>query len=193
MSLLRSLSWAAGGLAVSPALEYAWHAWIAHSVGKRGLGRVLSKRNDPTRAAHLEHHRTAHTEGDPWKEIRENAPRIAGTTMAVAAVLTPLLGPSRAIGLAAGLGTGYVAITLAHNRMHERGPESPFEDWMWRFHFHHHYADSKVNFGLTSPVFDYVFGTAVDPPEVVIPRGNRPSWWERDRAAGERAGFRVRA
>ena len=35
MSVVRSLAWAAGGLAVSPALEYAWHAWIAHAVGKK--------------------------------------------------------------------------------------------------------------------------------------------------------------
>ena len=177
MSARTALRWTLGALAATPLLEYGWHAWIAHG---RGSG-------DPSRAAHLEHHRTAHTEGDPWAEIRENAPRIAGTTVAVAAVLTPVLGPSRAIGLATGLGTAYVAITLSHNRMHERGPESPFEDWMWRFHFHHHYADSKVNFGLTSPVFDYAFGTAVDPEEVVLPEAALPAWW-----TGVHRGFRVR-
>lgn len=182
MSITRAVTWAAGGLVVSPALEYAWHAWIAHGTGK-----------DPTRAAHLEHHRTAHTEGDPWAEIRENAPRIVGTAGAIALVLTPLLGPSRALGLAAGLGAGYVAITLSHNRMHERGPRSPFEDALWRAHFHHHYVDPKVNFGLTSLFFDRVFGTAVDPEQVVIRAERAPSWWARDREAGERAHIHVQA
>ena len=42
MSITRAVTWAAGGLVVSPALEYSWHAWIAHWTGK-----------DPTRAAHL--------------------------------------------------------------------------------------------------------------------------------------------
>jgi len=174
---LRALGWAIGGLAVTPLLEYAWHAWIAHG---RGSG-------DPSRAAHLEHHRTAHTEGDPWAEMRENATRVAGTAAAVGAVLTPVLGATRALPLAAGLGAGYVAITLAHARMHVRAPRGRAEEWMWRFHFHHHYADAHVNFGLTSPVFDYVFGTAVAPAEVVLPERALPVWW-----TGEQAGFRVR-
>ena len=176
MGLGRTLGSFAVGLAVSPALDYAWHAWIAHGRG-----------SDPSRAAHLEHHRTAHTEGDAWAEIRENRGRVARDAAIVAAVLAPLIGPSRSIPLAAGLGAAYVGITLSHARMHVRGPRGAWEEWMWRFHFHHHYVDSKVNFGLTSPLFDYVFGTAVAPCEVTIPEGSLPSWWD-----GERAGFRVR-
>lgn len=129
---------------------------------------------------------------DAWEEIRENAPRVAATAGVVGLVLSPFLGLSRAMPLAAGLAGGYVAITLLHARMHVRGPRSPAEDWMWRFHFHHHYADPKVNFGLTTPAFDYVFGTAVDPETVTLPRASLPSWWSRESAAGERAGFRVR-
>ncbi|MBX7194058.1 MAG: sterol desaturase family protein [Sandaracinaceae bacterium] len=180
MSSSRTFGWAIAGLAVSPFLEYAWHAWIAHGKGRH-----------PTRVAHLEHHRTAHTEGDPWAEIRENAPRIVGTAAAVAVVLTPFVGASRALGLATGLGAGYVAITLSHNRMHERGPRTPFEDALWRAHFHHHYADPTVDFGLTSLVFDRLLGTAVDPERVVIRVERAPSWWARDRAAGERARIHV--
>lgn len=172
-----ALGWAIGGLAATPLLEYAWHAWIAHGRGT----------SDPSRAAHLEHHRTAHTEGDPWGEIRENLPRVAGTAAAIGAVLTPVLGPARALPLAAALGVGYVGITLAHARMHVRAPRGAAEAWMWRFHFHHHYADPRVNFGLTSPLFDYVFGTAVSPEEVVLPEAALPAWWR-----GEHAGFRVR-
>lgn len=172
------MRWALGGLAATPLLEYAWHAWIAHGRGT----------SDPSRAAHLEHHRTAHTEGDPWGEIRENLPRVAGTAAAIGAVLTPVLGPARALPLAAALGAGYVGITLAHARMHVRAPRGAAEAWMWRFHFHHHYADPRVNFGLTSPLFDYVFGTAVSPEEVVLPEASLPAWWR-----GEHAGFRVRS
>lgn len=177
MSLGRALGWVGLGLAATPLLEYGWHAWIAHGKGS----------GDPSRAAHLEHHRTAHTEGDPWAEMRENAGRVAGTAAIVGAVLAPVLGPSRSFPLAAGLGVGYVAITLAHARMHVRAPRGAAEEWMWRFHFHHHYADARVNFGLTSPVFDYVFGTAVAPDEVVLPEAALPAWW-----TGETAGFRVR-
>ncbi len=177
MSARTALRWTLGALAATPLLEYGWHAWIAHG---RGSG-------DPSRAAHLEHHRTAHTVGDAWGEIGENMPRVAGTAAAIGAVLTPLLGPSRALPFAAGLAIGYVGITLAHARMHERAPRNAAEEWMWRFHFHHHYADPRVNFGLTSPVFDYAFGTAVDPEEVVLPEAALPAWW-----TGVHRGFRVR-
>lgn len=178
MKLGRTLAWVGLGLAATPILEYAWHAWIAHGRGT----------SDPSRAAHLEHHRTAHTAGDPWAEMRDNAGRVAGTAAAVGAVLAPVLSASRSFPLAAGLGAGYVAITLGHARMHVRPPRGAAEEWMWRFHFHHHYADSRVNFGLTSPVFDYLFGTAVSPSEVVLPESALPVWWR-----GQAHGFRVRA
>lgn len=176
MTIGKLVSGAVLGACATPVLEYAWHAWIAHGRGSK----------DPSRAAHLEHHRTAHTEGDAWAEIRENLPRVAGTTAVVGALLAPFLGLPRATGVALGLGTGYVAITLAHARMHVRAPRTPAEEWMWRFHFHHHYVDPRVNFGLTSPAFDYVFGTAVAPEEVALPAAALPSWW-----TGAHRGFRV--
>ena len=176
MSLGKTLAHAAGAFAATPFLDYAWHAWVAHG-----------PREDPTRAAHREHHRTAHTEGDPWSEMRENAALIGKVSLAVAAALTPLVGVRSALGISAGLASGYVAITLSHARMHQRAPSGRWEEWMWRFHFHHHYADTKVNFGLTSPIFDFAFGTAVVPDVVAIPEAALPAWW-----LGEHPGFRVR-
>ncbi len=46
-----------------------------------------------------------------------------------------------------------------HARMHKRGPKNRAEEWMWRFHWHHHAADARVNFGLTNPLLDFVLGT----------------------------------
>lgn len=166
----------AAGLALTPALDYVWHRWIAHGRGA-----------DPSRAAHLEHHRTAHEEGGPWAEIAENAPRVLGTSAVVALGLAPVIGPVASIPLAAGLATGYVAITLSHARMHQRAPRTPGEERFWRFHFHHHYADAKVNYGLTSTIFDRLLGTAHLPDEVALPASALPAWWR-----GEHAGFTVR-
>jgi sterol desaturase/sphingolipid hydroxylase (fatty acid hydroxylase superfamily) len=173
---LGAAKWAVGGLSITPFLDYAWHAWIAHG-----------RRANPTRDEHLEHHRTAHTEGDKWGEIRNNAPRIGLASLAVTATLTPFVGVGRALGLATGLACGYVAITLSHARMHERAPRNAREEWMWRFHFHHHYGNAKKNFGLTSPLFDIVFGTLEMPDQVALPRGVLPAWW-----AGDHRGFSVR-
>lgn len=164
------------GLGVTPLLEYAWHAWVAHG-----------HRPDVTRDEHLEHHRTAYTVRDPWEEMGANALRVVGSVIAVNALLAPLLGLRRTVPLGVGLALGYAASTLYHAQMHERAPRTRYEDWMWRFHWHHHAADARRNFGLTNPLFDFVFGTAFVPAEVVLPERLAPVWLTADRP-----GFKIR-
>lgn len=169
-------AWTGLGLSLTPFLEYAWHAWIAHG-----------SRPDATRTQHLEHHRTAHTVRDPWEEMRDNAARIAITLVSTGAVLVPIVGRRRSLSLTLGLAAGYALTTLYHAKMHERPPQGRYEEWMWRFHWHHHAVDARVNFGLTNPLFDFVFGTAVVPDEVTIPDRLVPVWLTHDRP-----GFRIR-
>jgi hypothetical protein len=174
--MLRSLAWSAAGFTLAPLLEYGWHALIAHG-----------KREDPTRREHLEHHRTAYTVRDPWEEIGTNTPRIASIALGVNAVLASVLGLRRTTPLTIGLVAGYAFSTLYHAQMHERAPQTPYEEWMWRFHWYHHATDARANFGLTNPVFDFVFGTAVVPTEVVITERLAPAWLTK-----EYPGFRIR-
>jgi sterol desaturase/sphingolipid hydroxylase (fatty acid hydroxylase superfamily) len=176
MGILRSVGAFSVGFAVTPLLEYLWHARVGH-------GRV----DHASGEAHRGHHKTASTVRDPWEEMGENAPLIARTLAAISAVLTPFVGARPSLSFSAGLASGYVFSTWYHARMHLRGPEGRYEDWMWRFHWHHHAADARVNFGLTNPVFDFMFGTAVVPDEVHIPERLRPSWLHE-----ERKGFRIK-
>ena len=171
MNLLRTLRWTATGLAATPLLEWAWHALVPHG-----------KSDHQSAESHREHHRTAYTVQDPWEEMRDNAPLIGRTLLAAQAALLPLFGAKRSLPLAAGLLAGYAFTTVYHAKMHQRGPQSRWEEWMWRFHWHHHAADARVNFGLTNPVFDFVFGTAVVPEAVEIPECMAPSWLTEDRA-----------
>ena len=178
MNPLRTLGYTAAALAVTPILEYGWHHLIAHG-----------RRADPTRETHLEHHRSAYTVMNPWEEMRENAPVVGGAILAVTAGLGLLLGARRAIAAGAGLAAGYALTTVYHAKMHERGPRTAYERWMWRFHWHHHAADARVNFGLTNPALDFVFGTAVVPDEVEVPARLAPEWLRNEGAPG----IRVRA
>lgn len=166
------------GLLVTPLLEYAWHAWIAH--GRFGGGKI------PTRKDHLDHHRTAYSVEPPWQEIRRNIAVVLLVDAIVSGVAAFAVGPAPAIGLGVALGLGYVAITHSHARMHERAPRTPWENWMWRFHWHHHAVDPRVNHGLTTPLCDFVFRTAVAPQTVAIPAWMKPSWLDT-----ETAGIRV--
>jgi len=180
MGLLRSVTWAAAGFATAHVLESAWHRWIAHG-----------KRPDPTRDGHLEHHRIAAQPVDVWSEIREHAGRAAKSLVIGNLVAAPLLGLRRTIPFTAGLVAGLVSVNFYHARMHERAPRTRYERWMWRFHWHHHAADARVNFGLTNPLLDFAFGTAHVPDEVVLHPNLTPAWLRE--AGGAVAGIRTRS
>lgn len=180
MSLLRTVLWTGAGVAAAHLLEPAWHRFIAHG-----------KRPDPTRTGHLEHHRLASEPVDVWGEIREHGGRLAGALVGAQVVLAPLLGLRRSAPLAAGLAAGFAAVSFYHARMHRRAPRGRYEEWMWRFHWYHHAADARVNFGLTHPLLDFALGTAVVPEEVEIPPRLVPDWL-RD-AGGSHAGLRASA
>ena len=179
MGLARTIAWAATGFAAAHVLESAWHRFIAHG-----------QRPDPTRTGHLEHHRKANEPVPVADEVREHGPRLARTLAAVHVVLAPVLGPSRTIPLTAGVAAGLLAVELYHARMHRRAPRGAYEEWMWRFHWHHHAKDARVNFGLTNPLLDVVLGTVVAPTEVELSPKLAPAWL-RD-AGGAVAGIRIR-
>jgi sterol desaturase/sphingolipid hydroxylase (fatty acid hydroxylase superfamily) len=165
------------GLGITPLLEYLWHAHLAHG-----------RRADPSRDVHLKHHREAYTVPPPFEEIREALPRLA-VVLAIVGVATAFaFGVGPAIALPMGLFVGYVLVEILHARMHIRAPRTRSEEWMWRFHWHHHAADARVNHGLTNPLFDFVFGTAFVPDEVIVPERLAPPWLVE---AGSIGGLRV--
>ena len=178
MGLLRTFTWASAGFGAAFVLESAWHRFIAHG-----------KRPDPTRATHLEHHRLAADPVDVPAEIRDNAGRFAKTLLGLNVVLAPLIGLRRAVPFSAGLTAGLVAVNYYHARMHRRAPRGRYEEWMWRFHWHHHAADARVNFGLTNPLLDFALGTAVVPDEVTLHAKLVPAWLRE--AGGAYAGIRA--
>ena len=171
-------AWAVGGYAAAHVLESVWHRFIAHG-----------KRPDPTRTGHLEHHRLAAERVEVAREVKDNALRTLAAIAVVAVVVGALAGVGAAAGLAVGLAAGFVAVNLLHARMHARAPRGRWEEWMWRFHWHHHAVDARVNFGLTNPLLDFVLGTAVAPASVDLPPKLVPAWL-RD-AGGDVAGIRV--
>ena len=158
------------GFVLTPFLEYGWHAWIGHA-----------RRDLPSRKDHLEHHRTAYAVRDPYEEIASNAPGVLGIAVLVALAGWAVVGVAVGAAFSVALVAGYAFSTIYHAQMHIRGPRTRYEEWMWRFHFHHHFGNPRVNFGLTNPIFDFVFGTAVVPDEVRVPRKLKPAWLDADR------------
>lgn len=59
----------------------------------------------------------------------------------------------------AGLIGGYVWYDLMHYYVHHAVPRSAFGKWMRKYHLVHHFATPNVRYGITTPLWDLVFGT----------------------------------
>lgn len=132
------------GLAAWTPIEYVMHRWVFHRApGFRGL--------------HEEHHR------DPKAFVG------TPTWLSVVVILSLVLLPSVAMcglpvgsSFTAGLTLGYLAYVTAHYAAHY-GHFAPgsYLSRLKRRHAMHHHSDVEGNFGVTTPFWDRVFGTAV--------------------------------
>ncbi len=171
-----SLVWLGlGGLAWS-ASEYAIHRFVGHGPkrtkpGRLGLltpGGFAYEFN----REHLAHHADTTYFAPTWRKA------IAGTTAiaALTALGTPLLGPRRARAFALGFGGVYLAYEVMHRITHTRAPRTRYGRWVRRHHLLHHHKTPRQNHGVTSPIWDHLFGTDLPHEKVRIPRHVAPAW-----------------
>ncbi|HZY79609.1 MAG TPA: sterol desaturase family protein [Cyclobacteriaceae bacterium] len=59
----------------------------------------------------------------------------------------------------AGFLVGYAAYLSVHYIIHVYSPPRSFLKALWKNHVKHHYKDGDIAFGVTSPFWDYVYGT----------------------------------
>jgi sterol desaturase/sphingolipid hydroxylase (fatty acid hydroxylase superfamily) len=64
-----------------------------------------------------------------------------------------------AMALMAGIWAGFLYYESVHYRVHVTGGNTGLIRLQRRAHYHHHFRDPDVCFGVTTPVWDYVFGT----------------------------------
>ena len=62
----------------------------------------------------------------------------------------------------AGFMVGYASYLLVHYSVHIFRPPSNIFKALWTNHAIHHYGDEHILFGVSSPIWDYVFGTLPD-------------------------------
>jgi sterol desaturase/sphingolipid hydroxylase (fatty acid hydroxylase superfamily) len=92
------------------------------------------------------------------------------TWMSVSILILGILGPvwlcfglNVADGLTVGVMIGYWWYGIVHHVIHHRANKSApayFND-LRTWHMRHHYSPKEGNFGVTTPVWDHVFGTAI--------------------------------
>lgn len=90
-------------------------------------------------------------------------------------VLRLAMGPDLVWPLFAGLAVGYVGYDWIHYYTHHFRPKTRVGKFLRRYHMEHHYRDPGSHFGISSPLWDYVFRTvrrnkrASDPPRQPMP------------------------
>jgi sterol desaturase/sphingolipid hydroxylase (fatty acid hydroxylase superfamily) len=145
-----------GGVVLWTLLEYLLHRFVFH---EQALGRHPA-------AEHAQHHARVSWFA-PWS-----------AKLRLAAVIVPVLaGASWLVGGAA-VGIPLIASTVAswlvyewlHRSIHVRAPRGPYGRWARRHHLHHHFRNPASNYGVSTPLWDRVFGTLEPCPSVTIPR-----------------------
>lgn len=66
---------------------------------------------------------------------------------------------TKVFGFLPGVMTGYATYLFVHFIIHAYPPPKNFFKYLWIYHAIHHYKDNTVVFGVSSPLWDYVFGT----------------------------------
>ncbi len=152
--MLSPLSFAFGALSWS-VVEYSLHRFLGH--GPR------TKRPDGRRSIwdgdFGSEHQAHHTDTRYFSPTANKLKLAVVVVPALAATGSILLGPRRGISFALGFGAAYAGYEILHRRTHTHAPRGAYSRWARRHHLQHHFTNPKQNHGVTSPLWDHVFGT----------------------------------
>jgi sterol desaturase/sphingolipid hydroxylase (fatty acid hydroxylase superfamily) len=157
----RGLAVVAGALTWTAA-EYGLHRFVMHELRGRGLAS----------REHLKHHADV-TYFSPTSKKLLSA---AGTSAVAWPVAAAAVDRRWATAFNGGLLAMYAAYEVAHRRTHTHPPTTRYGVWMRRSHLHHHFGAPMRNLGVTSPVWDLLFGTYEEPGVVTVPQRMAPVW-----------------
>ena len=128
--------------------EYVIHRWIFHLESDTAIGKKL----------YLIFHKTHHDY--PRDSTRLVMPLVVSIPLGLlfyAAFITVFSGYTNIIY--AGLLLGYIFYDSIHYIVHSKKPVSRVGKYLKHYHILHHYYDYHTAFGVSSPLWDYVFRT----------------------------------
>lgn len=139
---------AVGGLLLWTLIEYWVHRMLFHFEPKTALGRRLLF------LMHGVHH------DYPQDSTRLVMPLLVTVPMAVVFYFL-FLGVFGQYwpAVATGFGAGYLAYDSIHFMIHHWPMRGPVGRWLKRHHLRHHFSNDGTGYGVSSPLWDHVFGT----------------------------------
>ena len=127
--------------------EYLMHRYIFHFINEQEWSKKM----------HYAIHGVHHTY--PRDEERLFMPPLPGTVViALVFGIFYLMMGTHAFLFMAGFLNGWGFYVFIHFFVHTYQPVKPFK-FLWTHHARHHYQDSNTAYGVSSPLWDYVFGT----------------------------------
>lgn len=143
-------------------LEYVIHRFLGHEHTKNPFG-----------AEHTAHHSRGNYFAPWYKKL--------GAAIATTAITLPpavlLVGPAAGSAYVAGLVGFYLCYEVLHRLEHVHAGFGAYGRWARRHHFYHHFHDPSMNHGVTTPIWDLVFGTYVPVAEKIrVPEKLQMSW-----------------
>jgi dihydroceramide fatty acyl 2-hydroxylase len=137
------------GLAFWTLAEYVLHRFLFHWEPDHALGRRLHW------VIHGIHH------DHPNDRMRLVMPPSASLPLAALFLLGfyLVLGAPAWLAFGAGFLLGYVCYDFTHYHVHHHRPRTRLGRRLREQHMRHHFQDHESGFGVSSPVWDYVFGT----------------------------------
>lgn len=144
-------------------LEYLIHRFLGHD--RRTFP-------NPFGDEHTRHHSEGDYFGPTWKKAIVAVVVIGILAPVATLTVGTLYGPVFAVSFTA----MYVAYEVVHRRAHTHRGINAYGRWLRRHHFHHHFANPRMNHGVTSPVWDVVFGTLQKPGRIRVPRKLQMKW-----------------
>jgi sterol desaturase/sphingolipid hydroxylase (fatty acid hydroxylase superfamily) len=143
-------------------IEYVLHRVVFHGLSHAALGA----------REHRQHHAQPDYFAPTWQK--------ALAALAVTALLLPgavfAAGAAPGAAFTAGFIAMYVAYEVLHRRCHTHPPRGAYGRWRRRNHFAHHFADPHRAHGVTTPLWDHVFGTTLHVEQVRVPRRLAMRW-----------------
>ena len=150
------------GVALWTFLEYVLHRFLGHE----------HKGKNFFKDEHSLHHQKVHYFAPIYKKI--------GAAVSVALLLTVSLSFffewQPVVAFVLGLIGMYGLYEATHSRFHRRGPIAKPFIILRKHHFYHHFHQPKLNHGVTTRIWDRIFGTFHRVETVSVPRKMTMDW-----------------
>ena len=137
-------------------LEYLLHRFFGHD--KRFSFTPFAKE-------HVRHHVEGNYFAPTWKKLLVAV--LFGAALTLPASM--LIGRRGGVAYVSGLMMLYAVYEVLHRLEHTHAGIGPYARWARRHHFHHHFMNGRANHGVTSPLWDFVFGTYEKPSVIKVP------------------------